>query len=164
VTPTAKRPGRSRLRWVAAGVLTLVGLATGARRPDRVRAFVGRGIVIAVALLAVPGIVVFVRPSLWMGTFTDDAGIRAIGAQYFRIVGPTYPLLGASMIASFAFQGLGRATLPLVVMIVRVAAVLGAAIVCTGVFGLGEQAVFTTIAAGNVAGAVVLLAFLVRAL
>jgi MATE family, multidrug efflux pump len=149
---------------VAAGVLTLVGLATGARRPDRVRAFVGRGIVIAVALLAVPGIVVFVRPSLWMGTFTDDAGIRAIGAQYFRIVGPTYPLLGASMIASFAFQGIGRATLPLVVMIVRVAAVLGAAIVCTGVFGLGEQAVFTTIAAGNVAGAVVLLAFLVRAL
>ena len=147
---------------VAAGVLTLVGLATGASRPDRVRAFVGRGIAIAVALLAVPGIVVFVRPSLWMGTFTDDAGIRAIGAQYFRIVGPTYPLLGASMIVSFAFQGLGRATLPLLVMVVRVAAVLAAAIVCTSVFGLGERAVFTCIAAGNVAGAVVLLAFLAR--
>jgi Na+-driven multidrug efflux pump len=149
---------------VAAGVLTLVGLATGAQRPDRVRAFVGRGIAIAAALLAVPGIVVFVRPSLWMGTFTDDPGILAIGAQYFRIVGPTYPVLGAGMIVSFAFQGLGRAILPLLVMIVRVAAVLIAAIVCTSVLGLGERAVFTCIAAGNVAGALVLLGFLARAL
>jgi putative MATE family efflux protein len=143
---------------VAAGVLTLVGLATGAKRPDRVRAFVGRGIAIAVALLALPGMAVCWRPSLWMGMFTADPAIRAIGAQYFRIVGPTYPLLGMSMIVAFAFQGLGRATLPLLVMIVRVAAVLIAAIVCTRVFGLGERAVFTTIAVGNAVGAIVLVA------
>jgi putative MATE family efflux protein len=147
---------------VAAGVLTLVGLATGAQRPDRVRAFVARGIAIAVALLALPGIVVFWRPSLWLGMFSTDPSIQSIGGLYFRIVGPTYPLLGASMVASFAFQGLGRATLPLIVMIVRVAAVLIAAVVCTSVLGLGEQAVFTCIAAGNVAGAAVLLALLSR--
>lgn len=142
---------------VAAGVLTLVGLATGAQRPDRVRAFVARGIAIAVALLSIPGLVVFWRPSLWMGMFTDDPGIAAVGALYFRIVGPTYPLLGASMIVAFAFQGLGRATIPLLVMIVRVAAVLVAAVVCTSVLGLGERAVFVCIALGNVAGAIVLI-------
>jgi putative MATE family efflux protein len=149
---------------VAASVLTLVGLATGAERRDRLRAFVGRGIAIVVALLALPGIVVFARPSLWMGVFTDDPRIHAIGSLYFRIVAPTYPLLGASMIAAFAFQGLGRATLPLLVMVVRVACVLAAAVVCTRVFGLGEQAVFTIIAAGNVAGALVLLGLLFRAI
>jgi len=146
---------------VAAGVVTLVGLATGARRPERVRAFVGRGMAIAVALLALPGILVFWRPSLWMGLFTDDPGISAVGALYFRIVGPTYPLLGASMIVAFAFQGLGRATLPLLVMVIRVAAVVIVAIVCTSVLGLGEVAVFTTIAIGNVMGALVLLGLFV---
>jgi Na+-driven multidrug efflux pump len=61
------------------------------------------------------------------------------------------------MIVAFAFQGLGRATVPLLVMIVRVAAVLIAAILCTSVLGLGERAVFTCIAVGNVAGAIVLI-------
>ena len=56
---------------------------------------------------------------------------------------------------------MGRATLPLFVMVTRVAAVLVAAIVCTRVFGLGEHAVFVSIALGNVAGAVVLIALFV---
>ncbi|MEO6027914.1 MAG: MATE family efflux transporter [Candidatus Binatia bacterium] len=146
---------------VGAGVLTLVGLATGAGRPDRVRAFVGRGALIAIVLLAVPGLLVCWRPALWLGMFTDDAVIHEIGSLYFRTVGPTYPLLGVSMVVAFAFQGLGRATLPLFLTIVRVGGVLVAAIVCTRVFGLGEQAVFACIAIGNVVGGVVLIALFV---
>jgi putative MATE family efflux protein len=146
---------------VGAAVLTLVGLASGAARPDRVRAFVGRGVAIAVVLLAIPGLVVWWHPALWLGMFTDDPRIHAVGTAYFRTIGPTYPLLGVSMVIAFAFQGLGRATLPLVVMIARVGAVLAAAIVCTRVFGLGEHAVFLAIAIGNVAGAAVLVALFV---
>jgi Na+-driven multidrug efflux pump len=148
---------------VGAGVLTLVGLATGATRPDRVRAFVGRGIAIAAVLLSVPGLVVWWRPALWLGMFTDDPAILAIGTLYFRTVGPTYPLLGVSMVIAFAFQGLGRATVPLFVMVTRVVAVLVAAVVCTRVLGLAEHAVFLCIALGNVAGAVVLIALFVAA-
>lgn len=146
---------------VGAGVLTLVGMATGAQRPDRVHAFVTRGAAIAVVLLAVPSLLFCWRPVLWLGMFTSDPAIHAIGTQYFRTVAPTYPLLGISMVVAFAFQGLGRATLPLLVMIVRVAGVLIAAIVCTRWLGLGEGAVFASIAAGNVAGAVVLVALFV---
>lgn len=146
---------------VGAGVLTLVGLATGATRPDRVRAFVGRGVVIAAVLLALPGMLVWWRPALWIGLFTDDPSIHAVGTLYFRTIAPTYPFLGVSMVIAFAFQGLGHATLPLFVMVARVAAVLGAAIVCTRTFGLGEQAVFVAIAVGNVAGAFVLVALFV---
>src|SRR6185436_1910413 len=142
-------------------VLTLVGLAHGATRTDRVRAFVGRGIVVATILLAVPGLLVWWRPDLWLGMFTDDPDTLAIGTLYFRTIGPSYPFLGVSMVIAFAFQGLGRATLPLFVMVTRVAAVLVAAIVCTRVFGLGEHAVFVCIALGNVAGAVVLIGLFV---
>jgi len=136
-----------------AAVLTLVGMATGARRPDRARAFVTRAAAITVVLLAVPGLLLCWRPALWLGLFTQDAGIHAVGAQYFRIIGPSYPFLGISMVIAFAFQGLGRATIPLAWMVVRVVGVLAAALVCTQGLGLGERAVFTTIAAGNVVSA-----------
>ena len=148
---------------VGAAVLTLVGLAAGASRDDRIRAFVARGAGIAIALLAIPGVIVWLRPSLWIGLFTDDPGIHRVGALYFSTIAPTYPFVGIAMVISFAFQGLGRATLPLVVTVTRIGAVLAAAIVCTRVFGLAERAVFVSIAVGNVAGALVLALLFVAA-
>ena len=145
----------------SAAVLTLVGMATGARRLDRVHAFMIRASALSVVVLGVPGLLLCWRPSLWLGLFTHDAGIHAVGAQYFRIIGPSYPFFGVSMVVAFAFQGLGRATIPLAWMMVRVVAVLTAAVVCTQGLGLGERAVFTTIAAGNVASAAGLAALFV---
>ena len=142
---------------VAAGVLTLVGMATGAQRADRVHAYTTRGTAVAVALLSVPGLLFYWWPGLWLGMFTDDPAVHAIGGQYFRTIGPSYPLLGASMVIAFAFQGLGRATLPLALTVLRVAGVLAAAVFCTQQLGLGERAVFLCIAAGNVFGAVSLI-------
>src|SRR5205814_507381 len=85
---------------------------------------------------------------------TTDPGIHAVGARYFRIIGPTYPFVGVSMVIAFAFQGLGRATIPLAWMLARTIAVLAAALLLTHGLGLREDAVFTTIAVGNVASAV----------
>jgi len=136
-----------------AAVLTLVGLATGARRQDRTRAFVIRAGAIAALLLAIPGLGLCWRPRIWLGLFTDDAGIQAVGARYFRFIGPSYPFLGISMIIGFAFQGLGRATVPLAWTCLRVGGVLAAAVVCTRGLGLGEGAVFASIGVGNVASA-----------
>jgi Na+-driven multidrug efflux pump len=140
----------------AAAVLTLVGLSTGARRPERARRYVlGAGGFI-VALLAVPAIVLWVRPSLWMGLFSADPAILAVGAVYFRLVGPSYPFVAVSMVLAFAFQGLGRANIPLFWMAIRVLAVLVISMVCTQALGLGERAVFTTIAIANVVSALVM--------
>ena len=144
-----------------AAVLTLVGMAAGARRLEAMRAFVVRGAAFAAILLAVPGLLVCWRPGLWLGLFTADAGIHAVGTQYFRIIGPSYPFVGISMVVGFAFQGIGRATIPLAWTVVRVTAVLVAAIVCTHTLGLGERAVFTTIAIGNVGSALVMSALFV---
>src|SRR5438094_3723879 len=141
-----------------AAVLTLVGLATGARRQDRTRAFVIRAGAIAALLLAIPGLGLCWRPRIWLGLFTDDAGIQAVGARYFRIIGPSYPFLGISMVIGFAFQGLGRATIPLAWTFLRVVGVLVAAVVCTQGLGLGERAVFTSIGVGNVASAAAMVA------
>jgi Na+-driven multidrug efflux pump len=144
-----------------AAVLTLVGLATGARRLDRVHGFVVRAAAITVVLFAIPGLLLWWRPALWLGLFTDDPGIHQVGAQYFRIVGPSYPFVGISMVIAFAFQGLGRATIPLAWMIIRMVGVLAVAIVCTQWLGLGERAVFTSIAVANVLSAGVMITLFV---
>jgi putative MATE family efflux protein len=145
-----------------AAVLTLVGMAHGAKRPDLVRAFVLRAGGITCAILAVFGGVLCWKPSLWLGIFTDDPGIHAVGTTYFRIIGPSYAFLGVSMVLAFAFQGVGRATIPMMWMAARVAGVLASAIVCTRVLGLGERAVFTTIALGNVVSAAGMLVLFLR--
>jgi MATE family, multidrug efflux pump len=147
---------------VGAAMLTLVGMASGARRPDLVRAFVLRARALIVLLLALPGVLLCWRPSLWIGLFTNDPGILAVGTSYFRLIGPSYPFVGIAMVSAFAFQGLGRATTPLVWMAVRVLAVLGVALVCTRLLGLGERAVFAAIAGGNVVSAMVMAGLLAR--
>jgi len=147
---------------VGAAMLTLVGMASGARRPDLVRGFILRAATIIVVLLAVPGLLLSWHPALWLGIFTEDVRILTVGASYFRLIGPSYPFVGIAMVSAFAFQGLGRATTPLVWMAIRVFGVLGAALTCTQIFGLGERAVFATIAGGNVVSAMVMAALLAR--
>ncbi len=146
-----------------AAVLTLVGMATGARRLDRMRAFVLCAGAITVVLLAVPGVVLSRRPDLWIGLFTDDPAIHAVGAEYFRMVGPSYPFLGISLVIAFAFQGLGSATIPMAWTILRVTGVLATTIFLTRGLGLGERAVFATIATGNVVSAAGMVALFVYA-
>jgi putative MATE family efflux protein len=140
-----------------AAVLTLAGMAAGARRPDRAVTYVVRAGAMMVALLAVAGATLSWRPDLWIGLFTDDAGIHAVGSDYFRIIGVSYPFMGVSMVIAFAFQGLGRATVPLAWMTTRVIGVLVAALLCTQLLGLDEHAVFLCIAAGNVLSALAMI-------
>ena len=142
---------------VGSAVLTLVAMAAGARRLDRVHAVVVRGGAMIVALLAVPAALLAWRPSLWLGLFTADPAVYAVGAQYFRIAGPTYPLVGINMVVSFAFQGLGRAGIPTAFMAARIAVMLAAALVVTGRLGLGSRAVFTVIGVSNVAAVIAML-------
>jgi putative MATE family efflux protein len=146
---------------VGASMLTLVGLTVGARRPEAIRGYVARAAVIAAALLAVPGLLLCWRPALWLGLFTDDAGIHAVGARYFRVLGPFYPFVGVSMVVAFAFQGLGQPTVPLALTVVRVLLVLTGAVACARL-GLGETGVFAVIAAGNVFAAASMLALFLR--
>lgn len=146
-----------------AAVLTLVGLASGAGRPELVRTYVLRAGVLMVGVLALFAVLLMVRPDVWMRIFSDNVTIGEVGAAYFRIVAPTYPLMGISMVIAFAFQALGRATVPLIVMVVRVTGLIGAALVLSG-FGYSERSVFLAIAITNGSAAVVLSALFVRSL
>jgi len=143
---------------VAAAALTLVGMATGAGRPDLINRYVVHASLLAVGVVAVPAALVTWHPSWWIGLFTSAADIDAVGTSYFRLVGPSYLFVVGSMVIASTFQGVGRAVVPLTVMGIRVIAVVAAALVATRLIGAGASAVFAIIAAGNVCGCLALIA------
>lgn len=147
---------------VALATLTLVGMATGAGRADLVRQYVLRAVLLVTSGVAVPALLVVCAPELWLGIFTRDAEIHRVGFEYFRIIGPTYLFIVTSMTLASTFQGLGRATIPLVVMVGRVTVLIGMAITLTRVLGLGARPVFFLIAAVNVTSCSLLAAMFVR--
>jgi putative MATE family efflux protein len=149
---------------VAAAGLTLVGMAMGAGRPELVRRYVVQSALVAVAVVALPAVIATLRPGWWIGAFTDAAPIHAIGADYFHIVGPTYFFIVVSMVVASSFQALARAVVPLAVMIVRVAAVLAAALLAINVFHADARTIFAIIAVGNVASCFVLIVLFWRVL
>jgi putative MATE family efflux protein len=143
---------------VAAAALTLVGMAGGAGRRDLVVRYVVRSSLLATGVVAIPAMLVTWRPALWLGLFTTDADIQAVGTRYFRWVGPSYLFMVISMVVASAFQGLGRATAPLTVMIARVLLVVTAALVAARVLAMPADAVFAVIAGGNVCACLALIA------
>lgn len=143
-------------------VLTLVGYATGAGQFDQAWRYVRSAGACASGGLALAGLLFFCWPEAWVSIFTSEDAILAHGRQYLRIVAPTYPFLGLSMMASFAFQGLGRATLPLFWNILRVGVVVVSAFAGVRYLQWTEAGVFAVIAVANIASAVVL-SWLLRA-
>lgn len=143
---------------VAAAALTLVGMATGAGRHELVARYVVQSSLLAAAVVAIPAALVVWRPTLWLGMFSHAPEVTAIGTTYFRLVAPTYGLVVVSMVIASAFQGLGRATVPLTVMVVRVALVISAALSAPPLLGIDAEGIFAIIAAGNILGAAALTA------
>ncbi|MBX3025884.1 MATE family efflux transporter [bacterium] len=149
---------------VAAAGLTLVGMAVGAGRRELVRGYVAQSALVAVAVVAIPAVIVIVRPSWWIGAFSDAPAIHGIGADYFHIVGPTYFFIVVSMVVASSFQALARAVIPLAVMVARVVLVLAAALLAINTFHAQAQTIFVIIAVANVVSCLVLVLLFWRAL
>ena len=143
---------------VATSTLTLVGMAAGAGRQELVSRYVVQSSLLAAGVVAVPALLVTWKPQLWIGLFSSAPDLQAVGASYFHFVGPSYLFMVTSMVVASSFQGLGRATAPLTVMAIRVVLVVAAALVATRGLGLGADAVFAVIAAGNVCSCLALVA------
>jgi putative MATE family efflux protein len=145
---------------IGSSVLTLVGLAAGAKDLHRVLALLTHALAVVAAMLVAVALPLGLAPRLWLGIFTHDPEILAVGGRYLRILAPSYPFLGMSMACSFTFQGVGRAVFPLVLVIVRTAVVVSAA-VTLATLGAPVWSIFLVMALGNVASSLILIARLV---
>jgi putative MATE family efflux protein len=93
---------------IGATLTALVGTNIGARQHARAQRIAWTGALMAGVITAAIGVVVAIRPDLWLGLFTVDPGALASGRHYLTIVGPAYGFFGVAMALYFASQGTGE--------------------------------------------------------
>lgn len=109
---------------------TMVATNMGAGQAARAVRVAWMGGALVGAITGAIGLAVAVAPSLWMHLFTADAGIRALGATYLRVVGVGYGFFGLGLALFFASQGAGRMFWPLVGSVARLVVVAVGGWVC----------------------------------
>ena len=95
-------------------LVALVGTNIGAGQIQRARRAAWTGAAVAAAATGSVGLLAALKPDLWLGLFTADPSVLAIGETYMHIVAPTYALFGLGLALYFAAQGAGRLAWPLV--------------------------------------------------
>ena len=65
------------------------------------------------------GVVVAIRPSLWVSLFTRDPGVTAAAYSYFAWAGPAFAFFGMGTCLYFASQGAAKVGGPVLASTVR---------------------------------------------
>jgi len=105
---------------IATGLVTTVGMFTGAKRMDKVREIIVYGISRAFTIVAVASLIVYISAPYIMGLFTDDSNIEEIGVGALRTLCFAYPFVGIAMPCGRIMQGLGQGLPVLVITALRV--------------------------------------------
>jgi putative MATE family efflux protein len=90
---------------LGSGVVTLIGVATGAGNAARGNRVARIASVIAFACTETVGALLTAFPLLWMHVFTSDMSALSAGSTYLRVVAPSYGFLGVGLMLYFASQG-----------------------------------------------------------
>jgi len=140
-------------------VITVVGTNLGAGNVERARRAALINALMVAAALETIGLIVAFMPTAWLGIFTSDAEVLAVGSRYLRVVAPTYAFIAIGLELYFAGQGAGKVGWPLLAGFVRLLITgTGAMLVLQGTLSLASA---FTLVAGSAAvfGAVTLQGF-----
>ena len=141
---------------IGATLTALVGTNIGARQYGRARRLAWTGAAMAGAIAALIGLVVAIRPDLWLGLFTADPGALASGRHYLGIVGPVYGFFGVAMALYFASQGTGDMMWPVAANLGRIVVAGGGSLLALDHFGWGASGIYGFVALGIVCFAAIL--------
>src|SRR5262249_9209357 len=90
-------------------IVAMVGTNWGAQRYRRAHKIGWAGSITIAGLCGAIGLIVALRPELWIGLFSNDAEVARVGTLYLRVVGPVYVCFGLGLGLFFVAQGVGRA-------------------------------------------------------
>ena len=110
---------------LGAPLVALVGTNLGAGQRERALRIAFTGAALAFVMAEAAGLTAALSPESWLGLFSDDTAMRAVGAQYLRIVGPAYGFFGMGLALYFASQGAGRLLWPLLAGLIRLVIAIG---------------------------------------
>ncbi|MBK4723496.1 MATE family efflux transporter [Azospirillum sp. YIM DDC1] len=123
-------------------MVTMVGHNIGAGQVARARRVAWIGAALAFGVTEVIGLAAAIFPQAWIGLFSDDPQVLAMGTLYLRTVAPVYGAVGLGLALYFASQGAKRVLFPVLAGTVRmiVAAFIGWSAVTW--FGAGLSTLF----------------------
>lgn len=127
---------------IGAAVSSISGQNYGARRFERVKATVVWGMVYTGTITCAGYGALFTWPEFWMGLFSGQPPIIAIGSSYLILSGVGLPFHGVGYMVTCMAQGLGRTLYPLLGQVVRVTGFLAGLAVLEGALELGLQGIF----------------------
>jgi putative MATE family efflux protein len=93
-------------------IVTMVAANVGAGQIRRARRIAWIAAAIGAGVTELIGLAAAFFPGGWIGIFSDEPVVFATGAQYLRLVAPTYGFFGLGMMLYFASQGANRVLWP----------------------------------------------------
>jgi putative MATE family efflux protein len=101
----------------------MVGMAIGAGMVARARRVAWTAGAVAGLSVGLVGVVVAIRPSLWVSLFTGDPGVTAAANSYFAWAGPAFGFFGLGTCLYFASQGAAKVGGPVLASTIRLSMV-----------------------------------------
>ena len=98
--------------------LSLTGVNYGAGHWERVREIYKTGVLYALSLMVVGGVMVLLFGSFFMSLFTDDPDVQSIGVTYLRFEAFILPAYAVTFLSAAVLQGLKK---PLIALYFNVA-------------------------------------------
>jgi MATE family, multidrug efflux pump len=101
----------------------MVGMAVGAGMVSRARRVAWTAGISAGLSVGLVGVVVAIKPSLWVSLFTGDPGVTAAASSYFAWAGPGFGFFGLGTCLYFASQGAAKVVGPVLASTIRLVTV-----------------------------------------
>jgi putative MATE family efflux protein len=86
----------------------MIGMAIGAGLMARARQVAWTAAAMSGLIVGLVGLIVAVKPALWVSLFTGDPGVTAAANSYFAWAGPAFPFFGVGACLYFASQGAAK--------------------------------------------------------
>jgi putative MATE family efflux protein len=127
---------------MGSALVAMVGTNVGAGQLARAERVAWTGAGLAAAVTTSIGLLAAVFPRAWLGLFTTDPQVHAVGATYLMIVGPAYGFFGLGLALYFASQGAGRLAWPLTAGFARLTVAAAGGWLAGHAFGWGLPGIF----------------------
>jgi putative MATE family efflux protein len=101
----------------------MVGMAIGAGLVSRARLVAWTAGAAAGLTVGLVGVIVAIKPALWVSLFTSDPGVTAAANSYFAWAGPAFAFFGLGTCLYFASQGAAKVGGPVLASTLRLAIV-----------------------------------------
>jgi len=125
----------------------MIGTNIGAGRIDRALRVAWTTVLFAGLTAETIGLAAAIWPEVWIGAFSTDAGVIAIGSDYLRTVGPMFGFFGIGYAMYCVGQGTGGMRWPVAGACVRAAVAVSGGLSCL-YLGAGVHWIFVAVAIG----------------